>query len=652
MPHRVTYLICLGVFTATMLAPWRAPADEPADPNRPAAIATSGVPVVPPELIDRLTQYQNMRTAEFLGWSEEPGDAAGILIRTRFGNSVQLHRVYTPGGRREQITFFDEPCTGRFIPTAKDGALLLSMSKGGNENEQVYYFDRAAFKTTLLTDGKSRNLLGPVEHNGARMIVNSNRRNGRDTDVYIADTRKADSLQLLYETSGEYWVATDWSLDGSQLLMNRYVSINESYPALFDVAAKQLKPLPIPAEGKVSFGTLVFAKDGRSAYVTCDAKGEFLQLARLDLSTNKYEWLSEDIPWDVADVIVDPTTGAVAFTINEDGASRLFLLEEKGRREIKLPLGIASGVEFSPDGSQLGFTLARPDAPADAYSCRLADGTLTRWTFSEVGGLNPASFVAPERIQFPTFDGRQIPAYFYKPRTASADKRAAVLINIHGGPEGQYRPLFSGITQYQVNEMGLAVIYPNVRGSAGYGKTYLQLDNAEKREDSVRDIGALLDWIKSRPELDASRIAVTGGSYGGYMVLASLVNFPDRIKAGIDIVGIANFITFLEHTSPYRQDLRRAEYGDERKPEMRAVFEQINPAGRVDKIKSALLVVHGVNDPRVPFSEAQQIADRVRASGRSVWTVYADNEGHGFAKKDNRDYLTAVESLFLGENLK
>jgi dipeptidyl aminopeptidase/acylaminoacyl peptidase len=563
-----------------------------------------------------------------------------------------LHRVYQAGGRREQITFFDEPVTGRFIPQAADSTTLLSMSKGGNENEQVYLLDRVAYRTTLLTDGKSRNLLGPIEHSGARMIVHSNRRNGRDTDLYIADTRRADTMQMLYETNGQYWTATDWSLDGARLLLNRYVSINESYPALFDIAKKELKPLPVPAEGKISFGSLVFAKDGRSAYVTCDARGEFLQLARLDLETLKYDWLTDDIPWDVSDVVVDPTTGAVAFTINEDGASRLFLLDEKGHRELKLPLGIVAGAEFSPDGKSLGFTLARPDAPADAYTCRLADGALERWTYSEVGGLNPASFVVPERIQFSTFDGRQIPAYYYRPRGASSEHRAAVLINIHGGPEGQYRPLFSGITQYQANEMGLAVIYPNVRGSAGYGKTYLQLDNAELREDSVRDIGALLDWVKSRPELDPARVAVTGGSYGGYMVLASLVNFPERIRAGIDIVGISNFITFLERTSPYRQDLRRAEYGDERKPEMRAAFERINPAGRVDKIRSALLVAHGVNDPRVPFSEAQQIAEKVRVAGRPVWTVYADNEGHGFAKKDNRDYLTAVEALFLNENLK
>lgn len=225
-----------------------------------------------------------------------------------------------------------------------------------------------------------------------------------------------------------------------------------------------------------------------------------------------------------------------------------------------------------------------------------------------------------------------------------------VLISIHGGPEGQAQPYFGGTTQFYVNEMGIAVIFPNVRGSSGYGKTYLKLDNAELREDSVKDIGALLDWIATQEDLDSSRVAVTGGSYGGYMVLASLVHFGDRIKCGIDSVGIANFITFLEKTSPYRQDLRRAEYGDERDPKMRAIFERISPATSAEKIRSALLVVHGKNDPRVPFAEAQQIAEKVRAQKRPVWTVYAENEGHGFGKKENVDYLRAVEVMFLKQN--
>jgi dipeptidyl aminopeptidase/acylaminoacyl peptidase len=354
----------------------------------------------------------------------------------------------------------------------------------------------------------------------------------------------------------------------------------------------------------------------------------------------------------VTHVEVEPASGQVAFAVNEDGASRVYLLDGDKRKQLEIPLGTVDNLDFSPDGSHLGFTLSRPDAPADAYSVRLADGRLQRWTFSETGGLNPELFVTPERVQFPSFDDRSIPAYIFRPRNASSEKPAAVLISIHGGPESQYRPDFSPLVQYYVNELGLAVVHPNVRGSAGYGKTYLKLDNAEKREDSVKDIGALLDWIGRQPDLDAKRVAVIGGSYGGFMVLSTLTHYPDRIRAGIDIVGIANFITFLERTSPYRQDLRRAEYGDERDPQMRSVFEQINPTAKADQIRSSLLVVHGRNDPRVPFSEAEQIATKVRsAGGRMVWTVYADNEGHGFAKKDNRDYLAGVQALFLEQSL-
>jgi dipeptidyl aminopeptidase/acylaminoacyl peptidase len=640
--------------------------NEPADVRRPPAITASDVPAVPAEFFERLRQYQNVRTAGFQGWS---ADGKGMLIATRFGNSLQLHRVYEPGGRREQVTFFDEPAGGRPLPKAADGALLVTMSQGGNENDQIYFFDRGTGRATLLTDGKSRNELGPVSEDGARMIVHSNRRNGRDTDIYVTDTRQPGGDTTLLETDGQFWIAADWSGDGSRLALLRYVSINESYPALLDVKTKQLAPLPMPgaADGdrakpndaqlsKVAFGAAAFTPDGKSLYVTCDARGEYLELAKVDLASGKYEWLAPGLGWDVSDLEVDTDSGLVAFTVNEDGASRLYLLGEGKPVAVELPLGVIAGLEFSPDGKRLGFTLARPDAPADAYSIDIAGGRAageaTRWTYSEVGGLNPSTFVRPERIAFKSFDGREVPAHYYRPPGASREKRAPVVIDIHGGPEAQSRPIFSGPTQFLVIEEGIAVIYPNVRGSAGYGKTYLQLDNAQLREDSVKDIGALLDWIGQQPELDSSRIAVQGGSYGGYMVLASLVHYGERIRAGIDIVGIANFISFLERTSPYRQDLRRAEYGDERDAEMRKVFERISPLAGADKIRAALMVAHGVNDPRVPYFEAQQIAEKVRSAGRPVWTVYADNEGHGFAKKDNRDYLTAVQMLFLEKFLK
>ena len=633
------------------------------DARKPAAIETQDVPVVPPELFARLAQYQSVRGATFRGWAP---DGTGILINTRFGNSSQLHRVYQPSGRREQITFFDEPVSGVFLPKATDGSILLSMDAGGNENDQVHLLNQRTFTTTLLTDGKSRNKLGAVRKDGSQCVVSSNQRNGRDTDLYLFDPRSPGSMKMLMQVDKQTWNVGDWSPDGKTLLISRYVSANESYPALLDVASGQRTDLPLPSDEKSAIGAMSFMPDGKSFLIATDADGEFRRLARFDLTTKKYEWLTNDIPWDVAEIAVDDESGQVAFTINEDGATRLFLLgkSDAKRRELKLPLGIVSGIEFSPDTRQLGFTLARPDAPPDAYSILLETNELTRWTYSEVGGLNPGSFVTPTRIQFKSFDGRMIPAYYFRPRTdadgSNRPKSAAglpqtdklaVYISIHGGPESQYQPFFSPIIQFYVNELGIAVICPNVRGSSGYGKTYLKLDNAEKREDSVKDIGALLDWIGQQPELDPTRIAVAGGSYGGYMTLASLTHFGDRIKAGIDVVGIANFITFLERTAGYRVDLRRAEYGDERDPQMKAVFEKISPLNNAEKIRAALLVVHGKNDPRVPFFEAEQIATKVRSSGRPVWTVFANNEGHGFSKKDNSDYQRAVEVLFLRKHL-
>ncbi|MFO0944820.1 MAG: alpha/beta fold hydrolase [Planctomycetota bacterium] len=591
--HRI-WRVCLILASLGMLANTNDVHGD-ADPLRPPAISTTNVPPLPAELVDRLRQYQNTRAASFQGWAP---DGSGIVVGTRFGNTTQLHRVHEPGGRREQITFFDEPVSGRFLPGGKGERFLVTTSKGGDENYQVLLFDRATGATRSLTDGKSRNLLGPVREDGSQLVIGSNKRNGRDTDLYLSDPSRPGALALLLEVDGEHWSATSWSPDGKALLLNRYVSINETYPAILDLATRTKRPLAVPNAEKAAYGGLQFSHDGKSVYLTTDVRGEFRELAKMDLETGSYQWLTQDIPWDVEEVEVDPKSGRVAFTVNADGASKLYLLENGSpRREFPLPLGIVDGVRFSPDGKELGFTFARPDAPADAYSLQCTDGTLTRWTYSEVGGLNPEAFISPSLIRYDSFDGRKIPAYFFKPRNASEENKAPVLISIHGGPESQYRPVFSGFSQMCAAELGIAVIAPNVRGSAGYGKTYLKLDNGPLREDSVRDIGGILDWIATQPDLDAKRVAVIGGSYGGYMVLASLTHFGDRLKAGVDIVGIANFITFLEQTSSYRQDLRRAEYGDERDPEMRKVFEKISPAANAERIQSALLVAHGVNDP-------------------------------------------------------
>ena len=406
------------------------PTNEPAaDPRRPSAITTQEVPRVPAEIFAKMAQYRNIRGAGFSSW--DPA-GKGMLVRTNLGNTAQLFRVYEPGGRREQITFLEEPVRGSFLPVKTAERIVLSLSGGGSENDQFYLLDRSTFQTRLLTDGKSRHTGGPARRDGSQIVFGSNKRNGRDTDLFRLDLTKPSEPELLLEVTEQFWSAADWSADGKTLLLERYVSANESYAGLLDVETKKLTDLPLPGKGPMALGAMAFSRDGKSAYITSDANGEFLQFAKLDLATMKYEWLTQDIPWDVASIEVDRESDRVAFTVNEDGAGRLYVLENGKRREIKLPLGVISGIEFSPDGKQLGLTLAQPHLPVDAYSVSLESGELTRWTYSEAGGLNPAKFVAPKRIRFESFDGREIPAYYYAPPTATAKKKAQVLIQIHG----------------------------------------------------------------------------------------------------------------------------------------------------------------------------------------------------------------------------
>jgi dipeptidyl aminopeptidase/acylaminoacyl peptidase len=409
-------------------------------------------------------------------------------------------------------------------------------------------------------------------------------------------------------------------------------------------------------EETASYAPWAFDRDGRGVFLTTDSRGEFTQLGYLSLATGEIEILTPDIPWDVESFVMSDDRFRAAFITNEGGISRLYLMDPASRRYRQVeavPMGIISSVGFSPDGQRLAFTLNAATSPSDVRTLELgADnldyGELTRWTYSEVGGLNPEVFVAPKLVEYRSFDERMIPAFVYEPR---GDGPHPVVIHIHGGPESQSRPGFSSVFQSWINEFGIAVIDPNVRGSAGYGKTYLSLDNAMLREDAVRDIGALLDWIASQPELDQDRVMVYGGSYGGYMVLASLMHYSERLRGGVNIVGISDFITFLENTESYRRDLRRAEYGDERELEMRAFFERISPLRNAHRISAPLFVIQGQNDPRVPVTEAEQIVEQVRANRRPVWYMNALNEGHGYARRENQDLMRDLVVLFFREHL-
>ncbi len=641
--YGLVWVLTLGIGACTTLKPVLP------DPTTIGNLIVQGVPEIPDALVERMQQYRNTRSARLLGWLPE-----GLLISTRFAQTGQLHRVRSPLGAREQVTFFDEPVTRAYVPPSADvNGFVYARDIGGSEFYQLFWFDWQTGQSRLLTDGKSR-YTGVVWANGAdRFAYTTTERDGRHWDIHIQDLE--GNLSIALETDSGAWGAIDWAPGDDRLLVDRYLSINESYLYELDLTTATLTPL-LDESIKASIGPARYNVDGSGVYFTSDLGAEFMRLHYLDLDTRRIEVLTAEIPWNVEGITLSGDGEHLAFTINEGGYSRLHVWHLPDHTPLalsELPRGAIFGLQFSPDGRHLGLGINRSTAPADIYSLDIVERTTTRWTRSEVGGLDPQGLTEPELVSYPTFDTvdgrpREIPAFIYRPQ---GDGPHPVLINIHGGPEGQSRPYFSASVQYFVNELGIAVIAPNVRGSNGYGKSYLQLDNGYLREDSVKDIGSLLDWIATDSTLDADRVAVMGGSYGGYMVLASMTHYSDRLAAGIERVGISNFVTFLKNTQQYRRDLRRAEYGDERIPQMKAHLENISPLNHVDRITKPLMISQGFNDPRVPASESVQILEALQEANVPVWYVLAMDEGHGFSKKVNADYNAAATVMFLNRYL-
>jgi dipeptidyl aminopeptidase/acylaminoacyl peptidase len=615
-------------------------------PGEEATLVLDGTPPIPEALRTRLEAYLETRSASIMDLAD---DGKSMLIGTRFGESSQIHRVAMPGGARTQLTFSREPSSAGLLVPGQSRSLVYMRDIGGNEQFQLYRLDLAKGSTVRLTDGKSRNVSPLWSEDGRKLAWGSTARNGRDVDIWIGDGAKAESAALAVEAKGD-WEPVSFSPDGKRLLVIETISITSQRIHVADLEKKTVTALT-PAEPPAAYREAELAA-GNKAYVTSDKGGEFVELYEVDLAKQSWKSLSSHIKWNVEEIELTRDGKTLAFTVNEGGISRIHLLDTRTRKEkavTSVPKGIASRLVFARKAPVLGFTLATATRTGDAYTYDLRKKKVTRWTESEMGGLDTTRLVEPTLIEFKSFDGMKIPAFYYRP---AGPGPFPVVINIHGGPEAQSRPYFSGFVQFLVSEAGIAVLDPNVRGSDGYGKTYLTLDNGARREDSVKDIGALLDWVAGQKDLDAKRVAVVGGSYGGYMVLASLVHFGDRLRAGVDVVGISSFITFLENTAEYRRDLRRVEYGDERDPDMRKKLEAISPLNHVDKIRSALFVAQGANDPRVPAGEAKQIVEAVRKAGKDVWFMLARDEGHGFQKKGNRDTFALLGIMFLEKHLK
>jgi len=402
----------------------------------------------------------------------------------------------------------------------------------------------------------------------------------------------------------------------------------------------------------VSYLNPRFSGSDADLYMTSDEGNEYQRLVRVHLADGTANVVNTE-PWDVESFAVSGDGKRIAYVTNENGISTLHVIDASGHAVVvpPMPKGLITDLQWRPDGHVIGFDLETARAPLDVYSVDVEVHALMRWTESETGGLNAAQNAEPELVTLKSFDGTTISAFVYRPDAARHPGKRPVVLIIHGGPEDQSRPWFQNRLNYWINELGIALVYPNVRGSLGYGKTFLALDNKMKREDTIKDIGAILDWIGTDPRLDAGRIGVYGPSYGGYMTLATMTHYNDRIRAAIEAVGISNFVTFLENTSGYRKDLRRVEYGDERIPAEREFLTRVSPLTSASKISKPLLVVAGDKDPRVPASEGRQIVKAVRANGGPVWWLLAKDEGHGFVKKPNRDFQTLAMTEFWQEFL-
>ena len=623
----------------------------------PPQLVLDRIPPVPDALRKSAAPYLNMTGMQFLGWHPQRRE---MLIATRLAdqNATQLHLLTAPDAKPRALTAGTEPTySGTFQPPAGK-QVLFAQDKGGNEVFQLARLHAASPNPVpvLLTDGISRHTSPKWSRDGQRLAFMSPKRTGKDNDLYVMDPAKPDEARLLAQLTGGGWGIADWSPQGEALVLIEHISINESYLHLVDAGTGRMSAITPRDKRQVARGGARFGADLFTLFYTADADSDFQQLYRLDLKTGIAHPLTPELKWDIEDFEVSPNGKTIALVINEGGFGRLQLFDTATAKLLpapKLPEGIVTNPQWRADNLELGFSLQAADSPGDAFAYHTGTGRLERWITSALGGLDVKTFVKPTLEKVTSFDGRIIPMLVYLPDAKKFPNPAQrpVLINVHGGPEGQSRPGFLRQHNYFLNELGIALVYPNVRGSSGYGRQFLLLDNGMLRQHVFADMDAVLNWIFKHERLDGDRVAVMGGSYGGFMALGCMVKFNSFLRCGVDVVGISNFVTFLNNTEAYRRDLRRVEYGDERDPKMREFLQGISPLNHVAQITRPLFVVQGANDPRVPATESQQMVNALRAQGNEVWYLLAKDEGHGFRKKANADRQFLATLQFLQQHL-
>ncbi len=619
--------LCCAVLA---LLPWTAGAQDRTIPV-PEKIKTEGLPPIPQSIADDLSKYANFREAQLIAWG--PGKRR-ILIQTTFGSVPQLHIVEGPGMARTQLTFFRDGLSpleswARFDPADSNSFVLRKDIGGGTEANQIFRYDLTSGETTLVTDGKSRYGVPAWSRQGKWIAYDSTERNGRDHDLYVMQPADPKSARRVAQMDGS-WVALDWSPDGAALLALESVSDAETYLWRVDVKSGEKKALtPRGQGGPALWEGARFSADGQSVFAISDRGSDKPRLWRGDVTSGQWTAMTKET--DAVDSFDLSTDGQmIAIVFDRGNTTDVQVLDVgtmKPRPLPALPVGVITRLAWRPNTRELGFTFANVKMAGDVYSLDTSLGTLTRWTTSEVGGFNPESLPPPEVIEWKSFDGLTISGILYRPPAKFTGPRP-VMINIHGGPVRRSLPQFVGRSNYLLNELGLAIIYPNVRGSSGFGRKFEQLDNGMAREGAVKDVGALLDWIAARPELDKNRVMLTGASYGGYLTLQAAIEYNDRIRCAYEGGGMTNLVAFLEETEPSRQAERRPEYGDERDPQMRAFLTSISPITRAAEMKKPVAVIHPSKDTRIPVGQAADFAKAVRANGTPVWYIEYTDVGH------------------------
>jgi dipeptidyl aminopeptidase/acylaminoacyl peptidase len=631
-------------------------------------LVVQGIPAVPQSLADAVGRYNDFRGHAFVDW--HPTQREMLVSHRKAGaNTAQLFRLGAPLAEPEQLTDGVDPVTRASYEPRTGRYIVFERATGGNEVAQLYRLPlgQAGAQPVLLSDPNERHSMNTWLRQRGQLIYSSvpidrtaqgGKRARITTTLWLMDPEKPEGRRKLAELDGGGWSASRPSPDEKQVVLTHYLSANESQIWMLDLdggVPRQVAPAVGSQEAKATYSPAGWSPDGRSLWIASDRAGEFRELMKLDLAgpdVGHIARVSSHIPWDVSGVTLTEDRSRLAAQFNVDGRDELHFFDAATAKEVPAPAALPSGnvgsASYHHGRGELAFSISNAQGPSQIYSLG-ADGKVQQWTHAS-GSVDTSGFSEQKIVRWKSFDGTTISGLLTSPPSKFSGKRP-VLIAIHGGPESQAQVGFLGRNAYYVQELGMALIQPNVRGSSGYGKSFLAMDNGFKREDSVKDIGTLLDWIATQPDLDASRVLVTGGSYGGYMTLAVSTNYADRIAGSIDVVGISHFVTFLNNTESYRRDLRRVEYGDERDPVMKAHLDSISPLTNAARIKKPLFVIQGRNDPRVPYTEAEQIVATVRQGGTPVWYLRAENEGHGFQKKDNQDYQFYATVLFMQQTV-